>query len=61
MDKSRAFYGVDAMIDQDFNAKVLEVTFAPDMDRFTKFCPDGYNELMGCLFFNEEKGLTKII
>ena len=34
LDKSRGLYGVDVMVDQDCNAKVLEVTFAPDMDRF---------------------------
>jgi hypothetical protein len=49
------------MIDQDFNAKVLEVTFAPDMERFTVYQPEGYNEILGNLFFNEEKGMTKIV
>mmetsp|Transcript_5490 Transcript_5490/g.9312 ORF Transcript_5490/g.9312 Transcript_5490/m.9312 type:complete len:82 (+) Transcript_5490:2269-2514(+) len=37
IDKARGLYGVDVMIDQDCNAKVLEVTFAPDMDRFCLF------------------------
>ena len=37
LDKARALYGVDVMIDQDYNARLLEVTFAPDMDRFCKF------------------------
>ena len=49
------------MIDQDCNAKLLEVTFAPDMFRFAKFQPEGYNEVFGNLFFNEEKGVTQII
>lgn len=37
LNKSRGLYGVDIMVDQDLNAKVLEITFAPDMNRFCKF------------------------
>ena len=37
LDKSRAYYGVDVMVDQDYNAKLLEVTFGPDMNRFCLF------------------------
>ena len=64
MDKSRAVYGVDMMVVDDhpeYHAKLLEVTFAPDMERFCWFQPEGFNELMGNLFFNEEKGLTRVI
>lgn len=49
------------MIDQDQNAKLLEVTFAPDMLRFSKFVPEGYNEVFGNMFFDEAKGVTRII
>jgi hypothetical protein len=49
------------MIDQDYNAKLLEVTFAPDMNRFCLFRPEGYNEVFGNLFFNEEKSMVKIV
>ena len=41
------------MIDQDLQPKLLEVTFAPDMDRFCVFTPDGWNHIFGNLFFNE--------
>jgi hypothetical protein len=34
---SRAYYGVDIMVNQDLEAKLLEVTFSPDMERFTIF------------------------
>ena len=61
IDRSRACYGVDVMIDQDCNAKLLEVTFAPDMGRFCKFQPNGYNEVFGNLFFNEENNVTRIV
>ena len=37
IDKSVGVYGVDVMLDQDYNAKLLEVTFAPDMERFSIF------------------------
>jgi len=57
LDKSRAVYGVDVMFDQDQNAKVLEFTFAPDMDRFAKFVPEGWNQLFANWYFNETKGL----
>lgn len=61
LNHSRAYYGVDVMIDQDQEAKLLEVTFAPDMDRFAKFVPEGFNEVFGNMFFDENKGLTRII
>lgn len=61
LDKARALYGVDVMIDQDQNAKLLEVTFAPDMNRFGLFQPEGWNEIFGALYFNEEKNITRII
>ena len=61
LDKSRGLYGVDVMVDQDLEAKVLEVTFAPDMERFGWFQPQGWNEVFGCLFFNEESGVIKIV
>mmetsp|Transcript_10271 Transcript_10271/g.15620 ORF Transcript_10271/g.15620 Transcript_10271/m.15620 type:complete len:213 (-) Transcript_10271:50-688(-) len=61
LSKSRALYGVDVMVNQDLEAKVLEVTFAPDMDRFGQFQPQGWDEVFGCLFFNEMKGVTQII
>jgi tubulin--tyrosine ligase-like protein 12 len=61
LDNARACYGVDVMIDQDCNAKLLEVTFAPDMGRFCKFTPNGYNEVFGNLYFNECQNMTRIV
>lgn len=58
LDKSRAYYGVDVMVDQDCNAKLLEVTFAPDMKRFSEFRPEGFNEMFSHLFFNEDKNFV---
>lgn len=37
IDKQRALYGVDILIEADGTPKLLEVTFAPDMGRFGKF------------------------
>ena len=61
LNNCRALYGVDVMIDQDCNAKLLEVTFAPDMNRFCLFTPYGYNDVFGNLFFNEETRMNKVI
>jgi tubulin--tyrosine ligase-like protein 12 len=61
LEMSRAYYGVDIMVDEDLNARLLEVTFAPDMARFSEFVPEGFNELFNYLFFNEDKNLTQIV
>jgi len=50
-------YGVDVMVTEDFEAKILEVTFSPDCIRACKFNPDFFNEVFGCLFFNEKKNM----
>ena len=57
----RALYGVDIMVDQDFNAKLLEVTFAPDMKRAGLFRPKCWDELFANLFFHEETSCTRLV
>ncbi|GFY80492.1 tubulin-tyrosine ligase [Actinidia rufa] len=64
--KSRAMYGVDVMLDCQFQPKLLEVTYCPDCTRACKYdmeaifgggeivkCCDFYNYVFGCLFLNE--------
>lgn len=53
-------YGVDVMITDEYEPKILEVTFSPDCKRACKFNPDFFNEVFGCLFFNESKNMIKI-
>ena len=58
--RCRAMYGVDVMIDEDYQPKILEVTFAPDCGRACKFNPQFFNEVFGCLFFNDVKNMIKL-
>lgn len=56
----RGVYGVDVMITDDFDPKILEFTFSPDCKRACVFNPDFFNDLFGCLFLNEQKNLIKL-
>ena len=58
--QSRAIYGVDAMITDDFNVKVLEFTYSPDCERACKFYPSFYDDIFNCLFNNEFHNITQI-
>ncbi|OMO91799.1 Tubulin-tyrosine ligase [Corchorus olitorius] len=64
--KSRAMYGVDVMLDDSFQPKLLEVTYCPDCMRACKYDieaifgggevirgRDFFNFVFGCLFLNE--------
>lgn len=63
--QSRAMYGVDVMLDSQFQPKLLEVTYCPDCNRACKFDTEAifkgevvkgsefYNYVFGCLFLNE--------
>lgn len=61
IERQRGLYGVDILIEADGTPRLLEVTFAPDMGRFGQFQPEGWNEVFGHLFFNDEKGVTRIV
>lgn len=63
---SRAMYGVDVMLDSQFQPKLLEVTYCPDCTRACKYDTEAitagggivkgsefYNYVFGCLFLNE--------
>jgi len=56
----RGLYGIDVMISDDYEPKILECTFQPDCKRACQFHPDFFNEVFGCLFLNEENNVTKI-
>ena len=58
--RCRSLYGVDVMITDTFEPKILEVTFSPDCNRACVFNPEFFNEIFGCLFFNEAKNITKL-
>ncbi|XP_057857600.2 uncharacterized protein LOC131066778 isoform X2 [Cryptomeria japonica] len=65
---ARAMYGVDVMIDSEFQPKLLEVTYCPDCTRACKYDvkavvgngevikgSEFYNYVFGCLFLNESR------
>jgi tubulin--tyrosine ligase-like protein 12 len=58
--RCRGIYGVDVMITDDYQPKILEVTFSPDCGRACKFNPQFFNEVFGCLFFNDQKNMIRI-
>eukprot|EP00850_Spirogloea_muscicola_P018426 SM000168S02625 [mRNA] locus=s168:228587:233551:+ [translate_table: standard] len=70
---SRAMYGCDIMLDNQFQPKLLEVTYCPDCTRATKYdmqslAGDGrvykgvdfINDVFGCLFLNETRNMTRL-
>lgn len=50
---SRAAYGVDVMLDADFEPTLLEVNFCPDFTRAAKTEPTFFNDLFSVLFLDE--------
>ena len=58
--RSRALYGIDVMITDNYEPKILEVTFAPDCKRACIFNPNFFNEVFGCLFFNDVKNMIRL-
>lgn len=71
---SRAMYGVDVMLDSNFQPKLLEVTYCPDCNRACKYDTeavvkggvervkggDFYNYVFGCLFLNETTHVSQL-
>ncbi|OIT03544.1 PREDICTED: tubulin--tyrosine ligase-like protein 12 isoform X1 [Nicotiana attenuata] len=71
--KSRAMYGVDVMLDCQFQPKLLEITYCPDCGRAVKYDTeavvgggetvkgkDFYNYIFGCLFLNETNHVSQL-
>ncbi len=50
---SRAVYGVDIMVDDDMNVKILEITYAPDCNRAVDYYPSFFNDIFEVLFLGE--------
>mmetsp|Transcript_8710 Transcript_8710/g.765 ORF Transcript_8710/g.765 Transcript_8710/m.765 type:complete len:83 (+) Transcript_8710:856-1104(+) len=60
--RSRAIYGLDVMVDlNNFEPKMLEITFSPDCVRACKFTPSFYNDIFGLLFLNKHEDETNHI
>ncbi|KAF7836810.1 tubulin--tyrosine ligase-like protein 12 [Senna tora] len=70
---SRAMYGIDVMLDNSFQPKLLEVTYCPDCTRACKYdmevvtgeggvakgC-DFFNDVFRCLFLNEMSHISPL-
>ncbi|XP_072978596.1 uncharacterized protein [Typha angustifolia] len=70
---SRAMYGIDVMLDNQFMPKILEATYCPDCERACKYDTkaivgnqgvikghDFFNTVFGCLFLNESTNVTPL-
>ncbi|KAL6649321.1 hypothetical protein ACP70R_013545 [Stipagrostis hirtigluma subsp. patula] len=70
---SRAIYGVDVMLDNRFEPKILEVTYCPDCGRACKYDTqalvgsqdvirgkDFFNMVFGCLFLDEATNVSPL-
>jgi tubulin--tyrosine ligase-like protein 12 len=58
--RSRAVYGIDVMITEDFVPKILEFTYSPDCKRACVSNPTFYNDLFECLFYGKVHNMTLI-
>lgn len=59
-ENSRAIYGVDAMIDENLEPRIIEINFQPDCTRACKFVPEFYNDLFSTLFLDKDSGVELI-
>jgi hypothetical protein len=57
---SRAIYGLDIMIDEDLEPKVLELNYSPDCTRACKFIPEFFNDIFSTLFLEHAKGVESV-
>lgn len=57
---SRAIYGLDIMIDEDLEPKVLELNYSPDCTRACKFIPDFFNDIFSTLFLEDPQGVVLV-
>jgi len=51
-------YGIDLMIDEGFQPKLLEINFGPDTDRACIYDPNYYDNVFTVLFLNEKEGAS---
>jgi tubulin--tyrosine ligase-like protein 12 len=57
---SRSIYGIDIMIDEDLNPRILEVNFSPDCTRACKFVPEFFDQIFSTLFLEDPQGVDKL-
>lgn len=57
---SRSIYGIDIMIDEDLNPRILEVNFSPDCTRACIFVPEFFDQIFSTLFLEDPQGVDKL-
>lgn len=58
--KARAIYGLDIMLDANFQPHLLEVTYCPDLRSLVKMQNSFVDDAFGCLFCNLTEGVIRI-
>jgi hypothetical protein len=57
---SRAIYGLDVMIDNENQPKVLEINYSPDCTRACKYTPEFFDDIFRTLFLNDPSGVELV-
>lgn len=55
LEQSRAMYGIDIMLDKDFEPKLLEVNFNPDTHRACDYDSKFYDNVFSVLFLERQE------
>jgi len=48
------------MVDEEYQPKLLELTFAPDCKRPSTLNPDFWNDIFDCFFLGEERNVDRV-
>jgi tubulin--tyrosine ligase-like protein 12 len=57
---SRAIYGLDVMIDETLQTKVLELNYSPDCTRACVYHPEFFDDIFSTLFLGKEAGVELV-
>lgn len=57
---AKAIYGIDVMIDESLQPKILEFNFSPDCTRAVKYTPSFYQDIFNTIFLNQPTNVELI-
>lgn len=60
-DQCRALYGVDIMVDANYNPKILEMNFSPDINPAVLYFKTFVKDMFDCFIFGEESKVDRIL
>jgi tubulin--tyrosine ligase-like protein 12 len=58
---SRAIYGLDVMIDENLEPKVLELNYSPDCTRACNYHPEFFDDIFSTLFLEKDAGVEQVL